>query len=175
MTSGSFISVEVSLGPKAKRGNSFIRIVAHKNLSDRIDGQLILIRSCWIHVVERSRMLWGPIGPCKIDSNDHVELKTSPQVIDEGWLLVNLALFKDQPSRLFDFGVVEDESNFFSQLRCLNYALPYKLIFSIFLPVPYLQPSYNTKYLKFCLLGLINLETWTSKGFHSGLRVSLIH
>ena len=83
MTSRSLDSVEVGLGPESKRGNSFVRIIVHKNLSYCIDCQLILVRSSWIHVVQRCWVLRGAIRPCEVNSHDHIEFETSSQVVNK--------------------------------------------------------------------------------------------
>ena len=143
VTSRCLDSVEVSLGPKSKRGNSFVRIITHKNLSYCVNGKLILVRSSWIHIVQRSWVLRGPIRPCEINSHDHIEFETSSQVVNKRWFLIDLIFFKDQPSRFFNFRIVENKSGSLPQLRCLNNTLTNKLVLSILLPVPNFQPKYH--------------------------------
>ena len=143
VTSRSLDSVEVGLGPKSKRGNSFVRIITHKNLSYCVNSKLILVRSSWVHVVQRGGVLGGPIRSSEVNGHDHIEFKTSSQVVNKRWLLIDLILLKDQPSRLFNFRIVENKSSSLPQLRCLNDTLTNKLVLSVLLPVPNFQPKCN--------------------------------
>ncbi len=61
------------LGSESKRGDSLIRVIAHKNLSNKVDGELILVWSFRIHIVKRIGVGCDSIGACEINRDNHIK------------------------------------------------------------------------------------------------------
>lgn len=175
MTHWVHYSSKSRLGAKPKSWNPFIAVIAHKYLSNSGDSHLVLIWSRWVHIMQRIGIFWHSIRPSKVDSNNHVKLKTSPQIIYKGRLLKQSKLFKDNSPWFFYLRVGKSNDSIVCKLLRWDDRLADKLIFAVFFPVPDLQPRWTYHYLKLCFLGLMSRAAWISNGFQVGFRLSLTH
>ena len=141
MTSRFLHPIKIGLGTKTESWNPLVGIIAQQNLGNWIYGHLVLIGSIWVHEMQGSWLFRWPIRPCEINSHDHIQLKSTPQVVKKRWLFVDLVLFKHQSSCWFFLWIFQHKSSSQSYLSQLHLTLTNKLIFTIFLPIPHLHPS----------------------------------
>lgn len=119
---------------------------------------MILVRSCWIHVMKGVGVFWGSVGACEIYCDYHIEFQSSSKIIYKGRSLIESEGLKNDCSWFFYFRIVESEGSIVGELLRSDGDFSYELIFSIFFPVPHFHSAYLMDYLKLCFLGFSSLE-----------------